>query len=1115
HAAVDVHANFFDLGGHSLLATQLIARIRDTLNVELPLSELFASPTVAGLAQYIAAADTDVDLQVQRIVQRAEKAVAPASFMQQRLWLLDQLDSGNPVYNLAWSVLLEGALDEPALREAIVDVIDRHEVLRTRIVGRDGEPVQLIESRAHVDIQFEAMCDPSDADIRARFRALARQAFDLSRGPLLRVTVLRTGASRAVLLLVVHHIVADGWSLSVLFRELASAYNARRRGAAPDWPALPVQYADYAVWQRAWLSGARLTRQLDYWRAQLAGAPATLGLATDRPRPAVQTHRGAWLTRRLDADLTTRLRGLARDQDVTLFMLLVAAYGAVLGRYAGAEDVVIGTPIAGRQRTELEGLIGFFVNTLALRIDLSGNPAFATLLARVKHTALDAYAHQDLPFEKLVDALNPPRDTSRTPVFQVMFNLHNEPEQKLQLDGLHVTRFGTDRKTAKFDLSLAVSERVDGLFCNLEYNTDLYDEVTVSALLSSFTALLSRVSGDAQVQLGSVFSGDAAAVSAAAPLMWAGSAVAGFYAQAATRPTALAVSDGGRHTSYGTLADHARGVAAAVHAAVGAGQRIGVLGDYAAPLVAGVLGTLTAGCAYVPLDPSWPAARLAQVSADAQLALVLADAAQATRAATLGVAVRVLEQIAPAPAAPAVTVTATTPAYLIYTSGSTGTPRGVVQTHGGLLQQVTRYAARLALNDTDRLSGLSGYAFDAAVQDLFGALLHGGSLHPVSAQSPDALDALVRDGVTVLHATPTVYRQLLGGTVNCTQDLSAVRWVVLGGEAMRGADVTLYRTRFGRGTRLLNGLGLTESTLALQYVLDAGTRLWGRQVPVGRAVPGLTVTLEDASGRAGWCGEIVLRGAGIASGYWRDAAATRARFMVEDGAVVGYRTGDLGWRRPDGEVVYRGRRDGQFKLRGVRIERGEVEHALLACPGVVACAVTLDTRRADDVRLVAYVAGVSGPAAVAELRSQLQATLPAYLVPQALVGLAALPRLGNGKVDYAALPAPVWGTGPVVAADGALQAQLAGLWAEVLGLDTVGVTADFFALGGHSLLATRLIARVRDALGVEVPLITLFEHPTVQGMAASIATLVENGQTQDLPEMIRQTRNIRINTRLE
>ena len=540
---------------------------------------------------------------------------------------------------------------------------------------------------------------------------------------------------------------------------------------------------------------------------------------------------------------------------------------------------------------------------------------------------------------------------------------------------------GMRSTAADLALSMHAAEDGDELVLSCAFDTDLYDEPTVSSLLSSYTALLSSVSEDAQVRLGHVFAGDARPARPAVPVAWSGNAVAGFYAQAAAQPTALAVSVGGEPTSYGTLADQARGIAAAVHAAVGAGQRVGVLGDYAAPLVAGVLGTLTAGCAYVPLDPGWPTARLAQVCADAALALVLTDAAQGPRAAALGVPVQVLEQMAPATSAPTVAVDAATPAYLIYTSGSRGAPRGVVQTHGGLLQQVTRYAAGLELNATDRLSGLSGYAFDAAVQDLFGALLHGASLHPVSAQSPDALDTLVREGVTVLHATPTVYRALLGGTVTCTQDLSAMRWVVLGGEAMRGADVALYRTRFGPGTRLVNGLGLTESTLALQYVMDQGTRLWGRQVPVGRAVPGLSVRLEAASGQAGWCGEIVLRGAGIASGYWGDAAATRSRFIIEDGAVVGYRTGDVGWRRPDGEVVYRGRSDGQFKLRGVRIERGEVEHALLACPGVLASAVRLDTSRADDVRLVGYVAGVSDPAGLAAIRTRLRARLPGYLAP--------------------------------------------------------------------------------------------------------------------------------------
>lgn len=1122
--AISVTDHFFEIGGHSLLATQLVSRIRDVLSVELPLRALFDEPTVAGLAGLLASDDTnryalDFTIRAGRLVPRAPglRAQAPVSLMQQRLWFLDQLEPGSSAYNLAWGLHLSGDLDRASLEAAVQALVARHEILRTTFVVVDGVPRQAIAAEQDIEVQYLSLPGMTQTGLKRRVNDLAKRPFALSTGPLLRMHVIQTGVREHVLLLVIHHIIADGWSMSVLFSELSAGYNAFRRGETPAWAPLPVQYADYAVWQRDRLSGVELARQVKYWRGQLAGAPPLLELPTDRPRPAVQSHRGARHTRLLAGELVDAVRVLARHEDCTLFMVLAAAFAVVLGRYAGTLDVVVGTPIAGRGQSELEGLIGFFVNTLVLRTRLDGNPTFRQILARVRKTALDAYAHQDLPFEKLVDELHPERNTGRTPVFQVLFNLHNEPGRPADFDALDATAFGIDRGLAKFDLTVSIGapvrENTRSLFAHFEYNSDLFAEDTIRELSDYYAQLLAAFVADPDLRLNALPSLSAPAQVGQAD--WSGDIVTRFAGQARRAPRAIAVRSTCNALSYGELNGQANAVAARLlslrlvpdsHV-----PRIGLVCAPDTPLAVGLIGILKAGCAWVPLDPSWPAARLDVVARDADLGAIVADDVHAALARTLGSShLPVLELDGETCAVePPVVIEPDALAYIIYTSGSTGTPRGVMQTHRGVVIQVRRYTRALALGPVDRLSGLSGFAYDASIQDLFGALLNGATvcLYDVRgagqgdrlAENTALVTAMVNDGITVVHAAPSLYRYLFGGDLNCAHDLSAVRLVVLGGEPVRRSDFDLFRSRFGRAARFVNGLGLTESTLALQFHADQDTRLVGQSVPVGAAVAGLQVELLDDDGEPGWLGEIVLTGAGLSPGYWRQPEQTAERFGP--GPVL--RTGDIGRRLPDGRIVVVGRRDGQLNIRGYRVEPGEIESAIGALAGISDCAVTVVERQGEPWLIAYMVAAIPERCDVTAVRAALKRQLPGYMVPQVFEWLEELPRLANGKVARAALPSPRFdrkADSERAPARSELEGKLLSIWSEVLKLEAPGIHDDFFALGGHSLLATRVIARIRDQLEVDVPLINLFEYPTIAGLAGSIAGLYERRTVPGAPD---------------
>ena len=1143
-SAIGIHDDFFELGGHSLMATRVVARVRDAMGIELPLRELFANPTIADLALMLgSAAGSDSSVPVLRAQTAGE--LPPLSWAQQRLWFLDQLEPDSAAYNLHWAARLDGPVSVVSLRVAINGLLARHDSLRTTFSSSEGDagkPVQVISPYAEVQLQEEVFAGASEDRLHSRLLELIHWPFDLQLGPLLRVHLLQLSDSQAVLLLTMHHIVSDGWSMGVLVRELAALYNfhAASDGLAAvekllpgDLAELPVQYADYAVWQRAWLSGGELERQEAYWKKQLADVPTLLDLPLDHARPPVQRFRGAWVSQTVSRELSDQLRDLAGGQGATLFMVLLAAFKVLVTRHTGREDIVIGTPIAGRRRTELEGLIGFFLNTLVLRSDLSGNPSFSELVARVKQTTLSAYDHQELPFEKLLEILQPTRSTAYTPVVQVMFNLHNEPGGAMNLDGIDVSPFSVDRGTAKFDLSVAVVESERGLQIGFEYNTDLFDRETVARLLQHFGEILGAVAGDPQLRLADM------SLSALPPvqlppqvhraLSWEGESaqtLTGRFAEIVARyPDRPAVSIGTDSWTYSELDSWSGNVARLLTGSVAPGSRLGLLLGHDAEMLAGLLGVLKAGCIYVPLDREAPAARISAIIDEAAVAAVLTSADYrgvlhtVASAPPLVVEVPNLQtgDLARPEIEPDLVSMPDDLAYILFTSGSTGKPKGVMQSHRNVLHHVRTYTNALHISANDRLSLFSSYGFDASVMDIFGALLNGACLCPLDIRTHehpgDLLDLMgdedsgggsdVHPGISIMHATPTVFRFLMRHKV-CRHDVSKVRFVVLGGEEARASDFALFKRHFAPPAIFVNGLGPSESTLATQFFADHQTHLPGQIVPVGSAVADSSIALlhEDGS-LAGISGELAICSRYVSLGYWQQPELTAERFLPDPTTKEPdrrlYRTGDRVRRLPDGQLAYLGRVDGQVKVRGHRIEPGEIEAQLSAIDGVDRCVVVLRSDspngRNNDMRLVAYTVLQEDAAAsidAALLRRNLRSVLPDYMVPQAIMLVDELPLLPNGKVDRLALPAPDWTrdeTQIYVQPRTETERQLAGIWSDILGVANVGIHDDFFELGGHSLMAAQLVARVTESMQVGLPLRRLFDTPTIAGIAEHVDAL--------------------------
>lgn len=1061
-----VDDGFFDLGGHSLLAARLAVRIRETFGVRLPLGTIFESPTAAELAARLP--DGATARPPLRARPRPERV--PLSPAQAGLWFLHQAEGGGPAYNIPFALRLTGPMDRDALRAALADVVARHEILRTVFPAEGGVPSQRVLPPGPVKLPI---WQPDD--LPAALRQVAARGFDLAVEPPMRAHLFIRSATEHVLLLVLHHIAGDGWSAGPLVRDLTAAYEARKAGRAPDLPPLPVQYADYALWQRELPEG-----DLGYWTETLAGLPEQLDLPTDRPRPAVAGTAGGTVPIRLPAELMGRVAELARRSRTSAFMVLHAALAALLTRLGAGTDIPIGTPVAGRGDSALQDAVGYFVNTLVLRVDTSGDPSFDELLRRVRAADLGAFDHAEVPFDRLVEALNPQRSRGRHPLFQVMFVYQDAP-----VPGVEVVHTGT----AKFDLTVNLDATGAGF---LEYRTDLFDRDGAEAIAERLRRLLTAALDDPAARISEL---DILAGTERETLIrgWNGDLTVEprdtladlFEAQVRRTPHARAVTEctaGGRarELTYAELNSRANRLAHKLIAyGAGPGSVVALTLPRSAGLVVALLAVIKAGAAYLPLDPSYPAERLEHMISDAGPVCVVDaewlddlddwfdhDPERALR---------------PDDAA-----------YVIYTSGSTGRPKGVIVSHHNVVRLFAATGHWFSFGPADVWTLFHSYAFDFSVWEVWGALLYGGWLvvvpYEVSRSPEEFLDLLDRERVTVLNQTPSAFYQLVA--VDDGRDL-ALRKVIFGGEALELARLAQWYERRPDRPELVNMYGITETTVHVTYMpLTPGHREGSL---IGRGIPDLRVYLLDASLRPvppGVVGELYVAGGGLARGYLGRPELTAERFVADPFGPPGtrmYRSGDLArWRR-DGVLDYVGRADHQVKVRGFRIELGEIEAALLRHPGVAQTAVTVREDRPGDRRLTGYVVPADGADGVdeAEVRAFAARVLPDYMVPAAVVRVAALPLTVNGKLDRAALPPP-----PMAAAvagrppAGPREEALCEIFAEVLGVPRVGVDDGFFDLGGHSLLAVRLVARIREVLGVEVTVGSLFEAPTVAGLAA-------------------------------
>ncbi|HEX7239101.1 MAG TPA: amino acid adenylation domain-containing protein, partial [Longimicrobiaceae bacterium] len=1042
----------------------------------------------------------------------------PLSFAQARLWFIDQLEPGSTTYNMPFPLRVGGVMDARAQATALSELVRRHETLRTVFRASGGEPVQVVLPAAPVPlptVDLRAL-SAEGREIEARRLASedAARPFDLARGPLLRVALLRVSEGEDALLVNMHHIVSDGWSIAIFFGELSVLYSAFAGGAPSPLAELPVQYADFAVWQRARLSGQALEAQVGYWRERLDGAPPLLEIPTDRPRVPGQAARGGTHPFALSAEATRGLRALSRREGATLFMTVLSAWQALLGRYAGQEDVVVGSPIAGRTRTEVEGLVGFFVNMLAMRADLGGDPTWAELVGRTRGAALGAYAHQDVPFERLVDELAPERSLTHAPLFQVTFVLDRAEEGPPRLGELGVEPFGTGEAVAKYDLDLSLADDGETLSGGLTYAAALFDPVTVARMAERLERVLEALSDGpgARVSEVSLLSGAERSEVVEAwnrterPFPREVCIHELFEAQVRARPDAPALVWVEERLSYAELDARANRLAHHLGAlGVGPESRVGVLLERGLELIVSILAILKAGGCYVPLDPGYPDERLALMLADSDARVLLSRDGRADALAAGGeLRVVRLDEAADAVAsqpteAPRSGAAAENLAYIVYTSGSTGRPKGVMVGHGHVVQLVVE-TDYVRLGPGDRVAQASNASFDALAFETWGALLNGATLVGIGRDellSPAALRSVLREeGITTLYQTTALLNQLSREEPDI---FSPVREVLFGGQAV-DADSVRRVLRAGGPRRLLHMYGPTETTAWCSWAEVEEVAEGALTVGVGRPTGNQRIYILDATLQpvpVGVPGEAYVGGAGVVRGYLDRPGLTAERFVpdpyaVEPGTRM-YRTGDkLRWKA-DGTLEFIGRLDEQVKIRGFRIEPGEVESVVAAQAGVREARVVVREDEPGEKRLVAYVVGeVEG----AELRAQLRESLPEYMVPSAVVVLERLPLTPVGKLDRKALPAPEYGSGEgrYEAPRTVVEEVVAGIWAEVLGVERVGVGENFFDLGGHSLLATRAVSRIREVLSVELPLRALFEAPTVAGLAERVEALRRAGQ---------------------
>ena len=1048
-----------------------------------------------------------------------DAAEYPLSFAQRRLWFLNQLAPGNPFYNVAVAIPLKVWLNVRALERSLDELCRRHETLRTTFGFVDGRPVQTIAPAASVELAQVDLRSLPSAERQAETSRLAseeaRAPFDLETGPLYRAKLLRTGVDEYVLLLTLHHIVCDGWSLDNLARDLAALYEAQLRDRPAELPALPIRYVDFAAWQERRLDGESVAEVLDYWTCRLAGL-TTLELPIDRPRPPTASYRGGQVDVRIESRLAHALRRLCREEDATVFMGLLAAFDVLLYRHTGQDDIAVGVPISGRNRVEVEALIGFFVNTLVLRADLSGNPTFRELLRRVRRAATDAYAHQDLPFERLVEELQPERDLSRNPLFQVMFQFF---EPLVRSDGPappESSRPDVHRGVSVFELALHLTEFGGGFFGALEYSTDVFEAATAERLAERFGIVLAAALADpdrpiAELDVMSADERERVLVRWSAPEHSSESAALvmhRFHERASREPDAVALESAGASVSFGELAEQARRLAARLRSQGAApGAIVAICLPRSPEHALCTLAVLEAGAAAMPVDPADPPTRVAHMLRAADVVLASSELVRALHLRGRRVVRLDADDDGPATGS-ASRRRRPSPddlAYVVHTSGSTGVPKGVAMPHGALANLVDWQLRRRGFAGGARVAQYAAPTFDISFQELFSTLCSGGTLVALDDETradPWGLwDAIASRGIERLFVPYVALRQLAEAEDGWRRSNLRLREVIVAGEQLKVTTAIVALFEHLGDCSLDNHYGPSETHAATAHRLTGAPGSWPALAPIGRPIDGARVYVLEERGRPvppGVTGELYVGGAGVARGYLGDAALTAKRFVPDPfsagpGARL-YRTGDLVRHLRDGELVFLRRADQQVKFRGYRVEPGEVEAALAEHPAVRRAAVVVSESEGEP-RLVAFVVPAQGGADADELRRFVHGRLPAYMCPSAIERVEELPLTSSGKVDRRTLAARTLSTGRSLAEGprDELEERVAAIWASVLGREDLGVHDDFFTeLGGHSLLATQVVSALRDAFGVELPLTRLFEAPTIADLSAAIAEQLDS-----------------------
>jgi len=1085
-------------------------------------------------------------MQKQFIPKRKDRQSAPLSFAQQRLWFLDQLEPNSPRYNVSRALKLRGELNLTVLQEALDAIVSRHETLRSNFREVDGLPILVIRPSVKVPMTFVDLSDqPIDCredTLIATLNELVLRPYNLSTDVMLRASLVRLAQHDHVLLLVLPHITSDGWSMVILCQELMALYDSLLQGQPCPLPDLPIQYSDFAVWQREWLQGNVLDRQLSYWGRRLAEV-SDLNLPTDRGRPALPSSRNWALSAKYPQRLTDRLNNLAKSERTTLFMTLLAAFNTLLYRYTGQDDIAVGCPIANRQYVELEGLIGFFANTLVFRNSVSGNPTFCDLMARVREVALGAYEHQDVPFEKLVEELQPDRDLSRSPLFQVTFQLRSYPRQIVQSPELKVEPFELNSGIAKFDLSLAMTNEVDGLEAEIEYDPDLFESATIERMLGHYERLLEGIVDNPERRIDEL------------PLLseaekhqllveWnqtkrdypSDKCIHQLFEEQVTKtPKATAVVCGENRLSYRELNERANQLAYHLRAlGVTANTLVALCLERSIDLVIAIYGVLKAGGAYLPVDPGYPQERLESMLQSVQASIAITQGAAElsgsvqVQSMDLVNSRSVIEK--QSKANPSHLSQPSDLIYVIFTSGSTGRPKGAGVYHQGFTNLVDWYTRSFEITEKDKALVISSPSFDLTQKNFFGPLIRGGELHLIAGAEydPATINRIVAEQkITLINCTPSAFYPLVEQAEQSGyQELTSLREVFLGGEPILLPRLRRWLQSESCQSEIVNTYGPTECTdICAYYRLDRHNMGACSFVPLGQPINNVALVALDEHSHPcpiGVIGELCIAGDGVGAGYVNDAELTREKFVANlfeelSGEII-YKTGDLVRYLSDGNLEYLGRRDYQVKIRGHRIELGEIEAVLIEHPAVREGVVLAREDNPGDQRLVAYAVVSPGMnISASELRGYLREKLPDYMVPTTLMFLESLPFSPNGKLDRKSLLAPDPTRAELketyIAPRTATEEVLAGIWAEMLKVEQVGVHDDFFDLGGHSLLAVQIVSRIRGAFSIEFPLRSLFEMPTI----AEIAAMIEQNHAKQAsdPELAQILREVEAMTEEE